>query len=70
MKKLILTFASLCLIFSIYSCRETTEEKAEDAMEEAAQDVETNVEEAGDAIEEAAEEVEEEIDDATDDDAQ
>ena len=29
MKKVILTFASICLVASIYSCRETKEEKAE-----------------------------------------
>ena len=34
MKKLILSFASLCLILYVYSCREPNKEKAEDALEE------------------------------------
>ena len=55
MKKVFVSFAALALVVSIYSCRETTEEKAEDAIEAAAQDTEDNLEAAGDAIEEAAE---------------
>ncbi|RMA57597.1 hypothetical protein [Ulvibacter antarcticus] len=55
MKKLILSLASLCLVLSIYSCRETTEEKAADALENAVEDTQSNLEKAGDAIEEAVE---------------
>jgi len=61
MKKVITTLAALALIVSISSCRETTGEKAEDALEAAAEDTEDNLEKAGDAIENAAEEVEDEI---------
>lgn len=70
MKKVITTLAALALIVSISSCRETTEEKAEDAVESAAQDAEDNMERAGDEIENAADnagqEIEEEVD-GTDD---
>lgn len=70
MKKVLVSFAALALVFSIYSCRETTEEKAEDAVEATAQDTEDNVEAAGNAVEDAAneagEEIEEEIDETDD----
>jgi hypothetical protein len=61
MKKLVTTFAALALIVSISSCRETTEEKAEDAVEAAAQDAEDNMEKAGDAVENAANEAGQEM---------
>lgn len=55
MKKVFLGFAALALLVSISSCRETTGDKAEEAVEAAAEDTENNLERAGDAIEEAAE---------------
>jgi len=61
MKKVLLTFASIALVASIYSCRETTEEKTEDAMESAAEDTENNMEEAGEAVENAGEEMNQEV---------
>ncbi|QNJ97882.1 hypothetical protein [Constantimarinum furrinae] len=65
MKKLVLSFASLCLVLSIYSCRETKEEKVEVEVEEMADDtgdaIEDAVDDAGDAIEDAANDVEDEI---------
>ncbi|NJB37703.1 MULTISPECIES: hypothetical protein [Flavobacteriaceae] len=45
------------------SCRETTEDKAEDTMEE----IEDGVEEAGEEVEDAAKDVKEEFDGDTDD---
>ncbi|MFC7356504.1 hypothetical protein ACFQO1_02305 [Jejudonia soesokkakensis] len=62
MRKLVTTFAALALIVSISSCRETTEEKAEDTVESAAQDAENNLERAGDEIENAADNAGQEID--------
>lgn len=68
MKKLFLTFASLCLVVSVYSCRET-DKKAEDAadsveevMEDAGDAVEEAMDDAGDAIEEAVDEAVDTID--------
>ena len=54
MKKVLLSFAALSLVFSIYSCRETTEEKTEDAVESMGEDMERAAEDAGDAMENAA----------------
>ena len=56
MKKLFLLFAFASMSLSIYSCRETTEEKTEDAMESAGEDVENAADEAAYETEEAAEE--------------
>ena len=70
MKKLFLLFAVAMMSLSIYSCRETTEEKTEDAVESMGEDVENAAEEAGNEVENAAEnggnEMEEEVD-GTDD---
>ena len=62
MKKLSLLLLAAVFSLSIYSCRETTEEKTEDAVEEIGNDIETSAEEAGDQIEQAADEAEAEID--------
>lgn len=62
MKKLILSIFVAALSLSIYSCRETTEEKAEEAVEAAGEDIEHNTRKAGEEIEEGAEEIEREID--------
>jgi len=64
MKKLFLLFAVATMSLSIYSCRETTEEKTEDAMESAGEDIENTAEEAGDEMEEAGNEIEAEAEEA------
>jgi predicted small secreted protein len=64
MKKLFLLFAVATMSLSIYSCRETTEEKSEDAMESAGEDIENAAEEAGDEMEEAGNEIEAEAENA------
>ena len=61
MKKVFLTFASVCLIASVYSCRET-EQKAD----EAADAVEEVIEDATQATEEAADTAADVIEDAAD----
>lgn len=63
MKKLSLILLASVFTLSIYSCRETTEEKTEDAFEEVGNDIETTTE---DAYDNAETEVQEEID-GTDD---
>lgn len=57
--KLITVIASISLI--TYSCRETTGDKAEDAIEAAAEDTKDNLEQAGEAIEDVGEEIKEEV---------
>lgn len=47
---------------SVYSCRETTQEKTEDALESIGEDIETNAKKAGEKIEAGAEKVAKEID--------
>lgn len=54
MKKVLITFAALAMVASVYSCRET-ETKTEEAVEAA-------VEETQEAMEEVVEEVEEAVD--------
>ena len=61
MKKLFISFAALCLVASVYSCRET-EKKAEDAMDA----TEEAVEEAMDATEDAMEETKDAMEEAVD----
>ncbi|GAA4315206.1 hypothetical protein GCM10023115_27210 [Pontixanthobacter gangjinensis] len=58
MKKLFVLFAVATMSLSIYSCRETTEEKTEDAVEAMGEDVENAAEEAGNEMEEAGQDVE------------
>lgn len=62
---LILLLLKLTLTTSLVSCRETKEDKAEDAIE----DVKDGVEDAGDEIEDAADDVEDKIEEATDGDS-
>ncbi|MBW8242152.1 hypothetical protein K1F50_05030 [Muricauda oceani] len=57
---------AMALTLSMTSCRETKEDKAEEAIEE----VEDAAEDVGDGIEDAAEDVEDEVEDATDDSPQ
>ncbi|WP_421801841.1 hypothetical protein [Flagellimonas sp.] len=59
-------FVAIILTLSITSCRETKEDKAEEAIEE----VKDGVEDAADEVEDAAEDVEDEVEDATDDSPQ
>ncbi|MDT0689100.1 hypothetical protein RM549_04850 [Salegentibacter sp. F188] len=61
MKKLFLLFAVATMSLSIYSCRETTEENAENDMEEIGNDIENSAEEAGEDIERTTEEAGNEI---------
>ncbi|HKJ48440.1 MAG TPA: hypothetical protein VJ973_05090 [Christiangramia sp.] len=58
MKKLFLLFAVATMSLSIYSCRETTEEKSEEAVESMGEDMENAADEAGDELEEAGQDVE------------
>lgn len=62
MKKLLLSLVLAGFAFSSYSCRETTEEKTEEAIEAIGEDIEEGTERAADEIEEGAEDVEREID--------
>lgn len=61
MKKLILFLAAI-LALSLNACRETTQEKTEEAVEAIGEDIEDNAEKAGEKIEEGAEKVKKEID--------
>ncbi|MCJ7759422.1 MAG: hypothetical protein MUP24_14885 [Gillisia sp.] len=65
MKKLSLLLLATDFTLSIYSCRETTEEKTEDAVEA----VEKATEESVDAVEEATEESVEAVEGTEDVDA-
>ena len=67
MKKLILAFASLCLVLSVYSCRETNKEKEEDAVEETMEEVNVEVEKTMDEAEEAVDSIEIKEDDVKED---
>ncbi len=69
MKKLSLLLLATVFTLSIYSCRETTEEKTEDAVEEIGNDMEEATEESVDAVEEATEESVEAVEEAGDVDA-
>lgn len=61
MKKLSLLLLAAVFSLSIYSCRETTEERTEENFEEVGNDIEESAEEVGNDIEGAAEEVETEF---------
>lgn len=70
MKKAMLLSLLVAISISVYSCRETTQEKTEDALESIGEDIETNTKKAGEKIEEGAKkvkkEVQEEIDNTDD----
>lgn len=70
MKKVFVAIALIGFTFSTISCRETTEEKMEDAAEAAGNDIEDGARDAGNAVENAADnagnEIEEEVE-GTDD---
>jgi hypothetical protein len=69
MKKLSLLLLATVFTLSIYSCRETTEEKTEDAVEEIGNDMEEATEESVEAVEEATEESVEAVEGTEDVDA-
>lgn len=60
---LFLLFIAMAFTMSMNSCRETKEDKAEEAVE----DVKDAAEDAGDEVEDAADEVGDKVEDATDD---
>ena len=67
MKKLSLLLLATVFTLSIYSCRETTEEKTEDAVEEIGNDMEEATEESVDAVEEATDESVDAVEEAAED---
>jgi gas vesicle protein len=67
MKKLFLLLMIAGITTSIYSCRETTQEKSEEAVEAIGKDIETNVKKASEKIEEGAKKVKEEVEEKVED---
>lgn len=61
MKKVMLMCLVAGMTISVYSCRETTQEKTEDAVEAIGKDIEENTKKAGEKIEEGAKKVKEEV---------
>lgn len=61
MKKLLLSFLIAGTAFIMNSCRETTEEKTQDALEAIGEDMEDNAKRTGKEIEEGAEKIEQAI---------
>ncbi|WP_372917799.1 hypothetical protein [Salegentibacter sp.] len=61
MKKIILFLVSI-LALSLNACRETTQDKTQEAIEAIGEDAEDNARKAGEKIEEGAEKVRKEID--------
>lgn len=64
MKKLSLLLLAAVFSLSIYSCRETTEEKTEDAIESAADDMEDAADDMGDEMDAAGNDIEAAADNA------
>lgn len=64
MKKLFLSLAVIASL-TVLSCKDSTENKVEDATEAVGEDIEMNVDHAGDAIDSTATEVGHDIKDAT-----
>ncbi|MGA8854427.1 MAG: hypothetical protein WB492_09650 [Christiangramia sp.] len=62
MKKSVILILAAIFSLSIYSCRETTQDKTEEAAEAIGEDIEAGAKEAGEKIKKGAEKVEEEID--------
>lgn len=62
MKKLVILIMAATFSLSIYSCRETTQEKTEEAAEAIGEDIKAGAKEAGEKIKKGAKKVEEEID--------
>lgn len=61
MKKLIMIMMIAGMTTSIYSCRESTQQKTQEAVEAMGEDIEENTKKAGKKIEEGAKKVEQEI---------
>lgn len=61
MKKIYLSLILTAVFISFQSCRETTEEKTEDAIEAMGEDIEHNTRKAAEELEKGAEKVEIEI---------
>jgi len=57
MKKSVIILGAIFTL-NLYSCRETTQEKTEDAVEAIGEDIEDNVNKAGDKVKEGAEKIE------------
>lgn len=57
MKKVSLLLLAAVFSLSIYSCRETTEERTEDSVEEFGNDIEESSEEFGEDVEQTVDEV-------------
>jgi hypothetical protein len=61
MKKMFLMLLMAGISSSFYSCRETTQQKTEDAVEAIGKDIEENTKKAGKKIEEGARKVKKEV---------
>lgn len=61
MKKLFVIIMIAGMATSIYSCRETTQQKTQEAVKAIGEDIEDNTKKAGQKIEEGAKKVKEEI---------
>ncbi|MCM8569006.1 hypothetical protein NE848_06425 [Gramella jeungdoensis] len=61
MKKSVILILAMIFSLSIYSCRETTQEKTEEAAKAIGEDIEAGAEEAGEKIKKGAEKVEKEV---------
>lgn len=61
MKRIVICMFAVGFAISVSSCRETTGEKTEEAIQAAGEDIERNTKRAAEEIERAAEEVEREI---------
>jgi F0F1-type ATP synthase membrane subunit b/b' len=62
MKRLILLLVVATMATTVYSCRETTQEKSQEALESIGEDIETNAKKAGEKIEKGAKKVVRELD--------
>ena len=62
MKKVFLSFFIAGLTLTTYSCRETTQDKTEEAVEAIGEDIEDGTKRAADEVEKGVEKVEREID--------
>jgi gas vesicle protein len=67
MKKLFLLLMIAGMTTSLYSCRETTQEKSKEAVDAIGKDIETNVKKASEKIEEGAKKVKEEVQEKVED---
>lgn len=61
MKKLLMVLMVAGMATSMYSCRETTQQKTQEAVKAIGEDIEENTKKAGKKIEEGAKKVKDEI---------